>query len=235
MGFLDRLRARVSRATPPVLKPALRSVSGRAGARRRSSVRAPLDLARENGLRMRLHDDPNDERAFDELAEIVRHRAALGHVPEGKLGQPVPPSDPERAANDAVWALAEEVAQNHRAWHPLVELARLSIHNDRKGALRRLGTAAERDPSGCALVEGLEMLRQAGLPDEALGLGVGHWRPREHDVEAGRQLVQAAVEAGRVGEARRHLEALSQHPDKGRVAQVREELDRLIPAPGRRP
>ncbi|MFP5347863.1 MAG: hypothetical protein ACLGIA_12670, partial [Actinomycetes bacterium] len=189
MRFLDRLRARMLRAAPPVLQPALRSVSGRAGAQRRTSVRAPLDLARENNLRMRLHDDPNDEKAFDELAEIVRRRAAEGHVPEGRLGQSVPPTDPERAANDAVWALAEEVAQNHRAWYPLVELARLSIHDDRKAALRRLGTAAERDPSGCALVEGLEMLRQVGLPDEALGLGVGHWRPREHDVEAGRQVI----------------------------------------------
>jgi hypothetical protein len=228
MGLLDRLRRRVSTVTPQRLKPALRSVSGRAGARRRSSVRRPQDLARENALRMRLHDDPNDEPAFDELVDIVRRRAAEGHVPEGRLGQPVPPADPERAAADAVWALAEELAGNHRAWHPLVELARLSIHDDREGALRRLGTAAERDHSGRALVEGLAMLREVGLPDEALGLGVGHWRPREHDVEAGRHLVQAAVEAGRMGEARRHLEALGLHPDQGRVAPLRADLERQI-------
>jgi hypothetical protein len=187
-----------------------------------------VDAAREDRLRLRLHDDPNDEKAFEELAEIVRRRAAEGHIPEGRLGQPVPPADPERAANDAVWALAEELAGNPRAWHPLTELARLSIRDDREGALRRLGTAAERDPSGRALVEGLAMLREAGLPDEALGLGVGHWRPREHDVEAGRHLVQAAVEAGRMGEARRHLDALGLHPDQGRVAPLRAELEREI-------
>ena len=179
---------------------------------------------------MRLHDDPNDEAAFDELAEIVRRRAAEGHVAEGRLGQPVPPADRQRAANDAVWALAEELAGNPRAWHPLVELARLSIHDDREGALRRLGTASERDPSGRALVEGLAMLRDVGLPADALSLGVGHWRPREHDVEAGRQMVQAAIEAGRVAEARRHLEALSQHPDQARVAVLRAELERQITA-----
>lgn len=230
MGFLDRLRRRLTAVTPERLKPALRSVSGRAGARRRSSVRPPADAAREDRLRMRLHDDPNDEAAFDELAEIVRRRAAEGHVAEGRLGQPIPPSDRQRAANDAVWALAEELAGNPRAWHPLVELARLSIHDDREGALRRLGTASERDPSGRALVEGLAMLRDVGLPADALGLGVGHWRPREHDVEAGRHMVQAAIEAGRMAEARRHLDALSQHPDQTQVAVLQAELERQIAA-----
>jgi hypothetical protein len=228
MGILDRLRRKVYASAPPALKPALRTVGMRAGLRPRSSLRPPVDAAREDRLRLRLHDDPNDEQAFGELAEIVRRRAAEGHIPEGRLGQPVPPADPERAANDAVWALAEEMAGNPRAWHPLTELARLSIRDDREGALRRLGTAAERDPSGRALVEGLAMLREAGLPDEALGLGVGHWRPREHDVEAGRHLVQAAVEAGRMGEARRHLDALGLHPDQGRVAPLRAELEREI-------
>ncbi len=228
MGILDWLRRKVYASAPPSLKPALRTVGTRAGLRPRSTLRPPVDAAREDRLRLRLHDDPNDEQAFDELAEIVRRRAAEGHVPEGRLGQPVPPADLERAANDAVWALAEEMAGNPRAWHPLVELARLSIRDDREGALRRLGTAAERDPSGRALVEGLAMLREVGLPDEALGLGVGHWRPREHDVEAGRHLVQAAVEAGRMGEARRHLDALGLHPDQGRVAPLRAELEREI-------
>jgi hypothetical protein len=228
MGILDRLRRKVYASAPPGLKPALRTVGTRVGLRRGSTLPPPVDAAREDRLRLRLHDDPNDDAAFSELAEIVRRRAAEGHVPEGRLGQPVPPADPDRAANDAVWALAEEMAGNPRAWHPLIELARLSIRDDREGSLRRLGTAAERDPSGRALVEGLAMLREAGLPDEALGLGVGHWRPREHDVEAGRHLVQAAVEAGRMGEARRHLDALGLHPDQGRVAPLRAELEREI-------
>ena len=59
----------------------------------------------------------------------------------------------------------------------------------------RLSTAADRDPTGVALAQGLAMLRQTGHADDALGLGVGHWRPREHDVDAGRQLIEASIEA----------------------------------------
>lgn len=220
MGLRDRLRRRVAGATPERLKPALRTVRSRTGRRRRP----PVDAAAETRLRTRLHDDPNDEPAFSDLADIVRRRAAEGHAD----------GDPRRAADDAVWALAEELAGNHRAWYPLIELARLSVHEDRDGALRRLGTAAERDHSGRALAEGVAMLRDAGMPGDALGLGVGHWRPAEHDVEAGRHLVKAAVEAGRMGEARRHLEALSLHPDQGRVAPLRAELEREIAAASRR-
>lgn len=179
-----------------------------------------VDSAEENRLWAVLRDDPNDVPAFAALAEIVRRRAAQGHAVH----------DRAKAADDAVWSLAEELAHSARAWFPLVELARLSVHDDRETALRRLATAAERDASGDALATGLLMLRDAGLPGDALNLGVGHWRPREHDLEAGRQMVEAAVEAGRVGEARRHLEALGQHPDAGRAAQVRAELERLIAA-----
>lgn len=214
MGLLDRLRGRVVRVTPERLKPALRTVRAKTSGRRPE----PADAVTEAALRNRLYDDPNDEPAFRDLADIVRRRAAEGHAD----------GDPRRAADDAVWALAEEMAGNHRAWYPLIELARLSVHEDREGALRRLGTAAERDHSGRALAEGVAMLRDAGLPGDALGLGVGHWRPREHDVEAGRHLVYAAVDAGRMGEARRHLEALSLHPDQGRVAPLRAELEREI-------
>ena len=220
MGLRDRLRRRVVRVTPERLKPALRTVRSRTARRRKP----PVDAAAETRLRARLHDDPNDPHAFRDLADIVRRRAAEGHAD----------GDPRRAADDAVWALAEELAGNHRAWYPLIELARLSVHEDRDGALRRLGTAAERDHSGHALAEGVAMLRDAGMPGDALGLGVGHWRPREHDVEAGRHLVHAAVEAGRMGEARRHLEALSLHPDQGRVAPLRAELEREIAAADRR-
>lgn len=214
MGLLDRLRRRVETARTEGLRPALRPPVALRPRRRRP----PLDAAEETRLRERLHEDPNDESAFNRLADIVRRRAAEGHLD----------GDPQRAADDAVWALAEELAGNHRAWHPLIELARLSVHEDRDGALRRLGTAAERDPSGRALAEGLAMLREAGMPSEALGLGVGHWRPREHDVEAGRHLVYAAVEAGRIAEARRHLDVISEHPDQARVVSLRAELERAI-------
>jgi hypothetical protein len=181
----------------------------------------PVDPDEEARLWARLHEDPNDVEAFPQLAEIVRRRAAQGHEDH-------PGGDPEQAAKDAVWALAEELAHNGRAWYPLIELARLSVHEDRDGALRRLGTAAERDPSGCALAAGLAMLREEGLPNDALGLGVGYWRPREHTLEAGRHLVLAAIEARRVGDARRHLAALSLHPDEGEVAELRAELEGLI-------
>jgi len=222
MGLLDRLRRRARVARTEGLRPALRPPVALRPKRRRTP---PIDAAEEVRLRDRLHEDPNDEQAFSRLADIVRRRAAEGHAD----------GDPQRAAGDAVWALAEELAGNHRAWHPLVELARLSVHEDRDGALRRLGIAAERDPSGRALAEGLVVLRDAGMPSEALGLGVGHWRPREHTIEAGRHLVHAAVEAGRIGEARRHLGALAEHPDQGRVAAVRAELERAIAQADKRP
>jgi hypothetical protein len=182
------------------------------------AVELPVDPDEEARLWGRLREDPNDVEAFPRLAEIVRRHAAEGHAG----------GDPERAANDAVWALAEELAHNHRAWFPLIELGRLSIHEDREAALRRLATAAERDHTGRALATGLAMLRDERLPSEALGLGVGYWRPREHDLEAGRHLVLAAIEARRIGDARRHLAALSGHPDEGRVAGLRAELEGLI-------
>lgn len=178
----------------------------------------------EESLRARLAEDPNDVAAFDELAELVRKRSVEGH--EHAESHPV--EDPQRETDDAVWALAEEIAQNGRAWYPLVELARLSIDDDREVALRRLSTAADRDPTGTALAQGLAMLRQTGHADDALGLGVGHWRPREHDVEAGRQLIEASIEAGRLAEARRHLEAMTAHPDTARVEKLRNELGKRL-------
>jgi hypothetical protein len=176
------------------------------------------DRTEEDALRGRLAEDPNDTAAFDRLAEIVRGRASEGH----EVG------DPQREADDAVWALAEEVARSGQAWYSLIELARLSVDDDREAALRRLGTAAERDPSGQALASGLRMLREAGHPAEALNLGVGHWRPREHVVDAGRQLIEASIEAGRWGEARRHLDALAAHPDTRAVEKLRRELEKRL-------
>jgi hypothetical protein len=182
------------------------------------------DRSTEEALRARLAEDPNDVAAFDALAELVRQHAVHDH--EHAESHPV--ADPQREANDAVWALAEEIAQNGRAWYPLIELARLSIDDDREVALRRLATAADRDTSGVALAAGLKMLRDSGHADDALGLGVGHWRPREHDVDAGRQLIEASIEAGRLAEARRHLEAMTAHPDTAAVEGIRQELDRRL-------
>ncbi|MBI4940117.1 MAG: hypothetical protein HY830_05160 [Actinobacteria bacterium] len=212
MKAFDRLRTLFAgRTTDPAEVPAATATAA-------FTEPLPVDPAEENRLWAVLREDPNDVVAFAQLAEVVRLHAAEGH----------PVNERVRSADDAVWSLAEELAHSPRAWFPLVELARLSIHDDRDQALRRLATAAERDPSGDALATGLLMLRDAGLPGDALNLGVGHWRPREHDLEAGRQLVEAAVEAGRVGEARRHLQALGQHPDAHGAAVLRSELERLI-------
>lgn len=175
-----------------------------------------------------LSEDPNDARAFQALAEIVRRRAAEVGPDGDPLTAPQDDVEKQRAADLAVWSLGEELAGNPRAWYPLVELARLSVHDDHEGMLRRLATAAERDPSGHALAEGLAVLRDAGMPVEALGLGVGHWRVREQSPEIGRHLVLAALEADRTLEARHHLQALDLHPDKAAVSRLRPELERAV-------
>ena len=172
-----------------------------------------------------LGEDPNDSRAFQALAEIVRRRAAEVGPDGDPLTAPQDDVEKQRAADLAVWSLGEELAGHPRAWYPLVELARLSVKDDHEGTLRRLSTAAERDASGRALAEGLMVLREAGLPVEALGLGVGHWRVRDHDPEIGRQLVLAAIEADRPLEARHHLQALDLHPARAAVEQLRPELE----------
>jgi hypothetical protein len=230
MGILDRFLRRLSgqsaqrshdASSAPVRVPA-QVPDGRPVAAGASSApgadEAGVDTVAEAQLWARLKADPNDIQAFGELAEMVRLRATLGHAG----------GDPQRAADDAVWSLAEELAHSGRAWFPLVELARLSVHDDREAGLRRLGTAAERDPSGVALATGLGMLREERMPSEAVNLAVGHWRPREHDLAAGRQVVEASIEAGRVGDARRHLTALLTHPDTAAAEEIRAELAPLI-------
>lgn len=177
---------------------------------------------------MKLSEDPNDAQAFRALAEMVRRRAAEGGPDGDPLTAPQDEMEKQRAADLAVWSLAEELAGHPRAWYPLIELARLSIRDDREGALRRLATAAERDPSGQALGEGLAMLRDAAMPVEALGLGVGHWRVKEQPVGIARQLVLAAIEADRPMDAKQYLAALDLHPDRSAVERIRPELDSVI-------
>ncbi|MGO1592430.1 MAG: hypothetical protein ACTHW1_05780 [Ancrocorticia sp.] len=166
-------------------------------------------------LRQRLSDDPNDVTAFEELAQIVR---------DAEEGREM--SDPLTAdvtgtitvsADLAMWALAEEIGASPDAWYPLVELARLSVDSDREAALRRLTVAADRETSGRALAAGIRVLREAGLPSAALGLGLGRWRPDEQEFEAGEQIVRAALEAGRVDEARNYLHQL---PHEGHTPQI---------------
>ena len=221
MALLHRLRRLLGRPASTTRVGARRPGSGRHG-----------DIPQEDALRAALGDNPNDQRAFAALAEIVR-RHAVTSTDEDPLTAEA--EDPEtvqaarqRAADLAVWALGEELSGNPRAWYPLVEVARLSVRDDLEGTVRRLTTAAERDPSGQALVAGLRLLREAGLPVEALNLGTGHWHPREHDPEVGRELVLAAVEAERPLDAKQHLASLELAPHPGRTATMREELARLV-------
>jgi hypothetical protein len=217
MDFFPRLRRLVRRPASAY----------RVGLRRPTSVHR-RDSTREDAVRMKLSGDPNDPRAFGALAEIVRRRAAEVGPDGDPLTAPQDEMAKQRAADLAVWALAEELAGHPRAWYPLIELARLSIHDDHEGALRRLSTAAERDPSGNALLEGLGVLLDAGMPGEALGLGVGHWRVREQPVEIARHLVLAAIEADRPLDAKQHLGALDLHPDQAAVARLRPELEQVV-------
>ena len=158
----------------------------------------------ESELREQLAEDPNDEAAFDALVEIVRERAD-----EGTHRDPLTaPPDTPVAENHAVWALAEELAGQPRAWLPLVVLARLSLTSDHEGAMRRLNLACERETSGLALTHAVAMLRDAQAPAEAIAFGVAHWELASRDPEAGGEVVMAALETGRIEEARRLLTSL---------------------------
>ncbi len=218
MALLPRLRQLMRRP----------SSASRVGARRPTNASRRGDTLHEDALRSMLSDDPNNERAFQALAEIVRRRAAESVPADDPLTATNVEHEREHAADLAVWALGEELAGNPRAWYPLVELARLSLVDDHEGTLRRLTTAAERDPSGRALVQGLALLTEAGQPVEALNLGVGHWRPREHDPEVARELVRAAIQADRPLEAKQHLASLDLYPDQAAVADLRAGLARQV-------
>jgi len=211
----DRLNRKSARTAPSEPAPAAPQTAGAEVLENVSSVHESVDEERLHEL---LREDPNSEGRFRELAGVVRRRAAEGHAAE----------NPVQAQENAVWALAEELAHDQRAWYPLVELARLSLTDDREAALRRLGIAAERDTTGTALSYGLDLLREAGDNDGALSLGMGHWRPTEHPLTAGRAMVSAAVDARRLAEARRHLDALGEHPDATGVAAMRRDLERAI-------
>jgi hypothetical protein len=201
--------------------------TSRVGTRRPTETRRFGDTVHEDALRAMLHDDPNDARAFDALADLVRRRAVEPST-EDPLTAPEEEAHRQEAADLAVWSLAEELAGHPKAWRPLLELGRLSVVEDPEGASRRFATATERDRSGGALAESLQILRDAGMPVEALGLGIGHWRVREQTIEVGRQLVLAAIEADRVFEARQHLATLEEHPDADAVATVRPQLAAAI-------
>ncbi len=223
MGLIQRLRHLIRRP-----------VSASTVGLRRPSSAPHGDTIHEDAVRATLQENPNDAKAFSALAEIVRRHAAETAGDRDPLTADVDEAATRRAADLAVWALAEELAGHPRAWYPLIELARLSIDDDREGAMRRLSTASERDPSGTALAEGLVVLREAGLPVDALGLGIGHWRVKDHDPAVGRHLALAAIEAERPAEARHHLDSLRLHPDQTAVESIRADVEPAIERAERR-
>ncbi|MGC5616393.1 hypothetical protein [Georgenia sp. Z1491] len=175
---------------------------------------------REEQLRARLEEDPNDTVAFNELAEIVRRHGSQSRAAD-PLTADVPQSDP-RSADLAVWALAEELAGRPNAWYPLIELARLSVEDDLDGANRRLGAACAREETGLALAESLWVLRESGHPTHAHALATAHWDAEQHVPAAGRQIVLAAIESERYEDAEKYLELLDAHEDEESAAVVTE-------------
>jgi hypothetical protein len=176
----------------------------------------------EEALRGLLQRDPNDARSFTRLvALLVRLNA------ERRRGDRLAVARPgDDAADETAWALAAELARRPGAWYPLIELARLSLPQDSEAAVRRLTSATDRDPTGRALTRAVELLRSAGHPDEAFRIALARWRPAEHGPRPGRQLLLAGLEAGRIAELCRHLDALSRRPG-GEVARtLRAELAR---------
>lgn len=179
----------------------------------------------EDELRAALAEDPNDREAFDDLAAIVRERADEGLQPDPLTAE----AEPSTAPKHAVWALAEELAGQPKAWLPLVVLAELSLADDHETAMRRLSLACERETSGVALSHAIAMLRDAGATGDAVTFGVAHWELASRHVEAGSEIVQAALDANRVGEARRLLDSLAADPDLAGATKVKA-LERLVAA-----
>jgi len=218
MGLWARLREKLGR----------RAAVPTPGTRRSSRLHRRGDAAHEEALREELRRDPNNIEAFDALVALIRRHTSGSDADADPLHGPAEDLDLKKAQADAAtWAAAEEFAGHTSAWYPLIELARLSLDDDMDAATRRLATAADRDPTGTALAAGIVLLRDAGLPVDALGLGVGHWRGAEHVPEVGRQLVLAALEADRVADARRFCQALHERGDSGTAA-VLAEVEPLV-------
>lgn len=158
----------------------------------------------EDELRATLAQDPNDREAFDALAVIVGERAHEDAPRDPLTGD----TDTTATVRYAVWALAEEVAQQPRAWLALVVLAELSLETDHESAIRWLNLAVERDESGEALTHAIAMLRDSDNLSDAVTFGVAHWELASRTPEAGSEVVTAALDSDRVEEARRLYDSM---------------------------
>jgi hypothetical protein len=194
------------------MEPAAPDVDGS----RRSGHSPTRGWSPEGVLRAALRQNPNDERSFRRLVWLLARRRSAS--------QGMADRHSVTFTDDVTWALAVELATRPHAWFPLVELARLSLHHDLETALRRLANAVAREPTGRGLTSAVALLRRAGRHAEAYRLALAHWRPREHELAAGRQLVLAGLEAGRAAELRGHLDALASLPGNGPAQVLRAEL-----------
>ena len=103
------------------------------------------------------------------------------------------------------------------------------MHDDHEGTLRRLTTAAERDPSGKALVE--------ALAPAARGRAARSTRSGSASATGGRASTtprspaswcSPSIEAGRPLEAKQHIAALDLYPNQRAVADLKGELARDV-------
>jgi len=203
------------------------------GRRRESAHTHNENAPQEDALRALLMDDPNNENAFRALVNVVKKNCsresdgALDPLKALETGE-IPviiQNDRETQENLAVWALAEEFSGHPRAWFPVVELARLSLHEDPEEAIRRLTAAVVKDASGRALERSISLLLENELAAEAYNLGLGLWRPNEHPAATGISVVRAALASHRVADARREYEKLLVHVDPADVRELDSTLE----------
>lgn len=190
----------------------------------------------EDALRALLMDDPNNERAFLALVDLVAENSAyqethvqvedpgadplVAHT-QAESAHPLSEEDEmDERRLVAMWALAEEFAGHPKGWYPMILMARLSLETNAEDSLRRVNAGISRDDTGQALARSVDMLRGSDLVQEAYALGAGHWRAREHHPVAGVAVIRAALDCGKVLEARNHLAELLIHYTPEQIAEL---------------
>lgn len=207
------------------------------GRRRETEHTQNPHALQEDALRAMLMDDPNNERAFLALVDLVADNAVHGDEHQEFDNPGLDPlfADPEEIHQHvahtnaelveerrlvAMWALAEEYAGHPKGWYPMIQLARLSLETNVEDGLRRLNAGISRDDTGQALARSIELLRDSNMWQEAYSLGAGHWRARDHHPIAGVAVVRAALDCGKVLEAHAHLIELQNHYDAEQINEL---------------
>lgn len=234
MGFIERLQQLLRQRALGADNP--EALAQRAADLREKLATDPNDAAAFDELadivrRAEVAEEPADplrDSGPDSVAvaEVAASPAEADSLSASAVSGSTPASAESKArperAELALWALAEEIGAQSRAWYPLIELARLAVVTDLDGAVRRIQTAIEREDSGEALARGVQVLREAGAPATGLAVGLGHWSPAQQIIAAGEQIVLAAHEAGRDAEAQRLLDRFNEACGDDCSALVRE-------------